>query len=133
MSPNDTEVKDITLSTFWIILSISDDQILVTFSDKSSRNRGYQSHVSKCSTCGQETCKLGHMLKHSTRAFLAVAITLFACPLKRFSCRRAMLDAGPHHAVRPYSTPIGRPAPKTALPLVTEIPRDQHTTFYLPR
>ena len=45
MSPNDTEVKDITLSTFWIILSISDDQILVTFSDKSSRNRGYQSHV----------------------------------------------------------------------------------------
>ena len=28
MSPNGTEVKDITLSTFWIILSISDDQIL---------------------------------------------------------------------------------------------------------
>ena len=94
---------------------------------------GLSSHMSACvAHLAKKSYKLGHLLKQSASAFPTVAITSFACPLKRFSCRRAMLDAGPRHAVRSYSAPIGWPAPKTALPLVREMPCDQHAAFHLP-
>ena len=91
-------------------------------------------HVIKSSTFGTENVdQLLVGSENNASAVLTVAITSFGCPLKRFSCRRAILDAGAHHAVRSFSAPIGWQASKTVLSFVVEISRDKLTAFHLPQ